>query len=156
MEIKEYSSDKVSEIIDLFQGSVHENTKQYYTLEQLEAWAPTPPDYHVWESYLISFKPKLVIENNKILGFLAFEPNGHVDRLYVHKDHQRQGVATFLYKHVEQSALSYGVGKLYTEASYLAKPFFKKMDFVIVNVNNICRDAIMLNNFSMEKVLVEN
>jgi putative acetyltransferase len=153
MKIKEYSSNKASEVIELFQGSVHENAKQYYTLEQLEAWAPIPPDYHAWESYLLCIKPKLVVDNKKILGFLAFESNGHVDRLYVHKDHQRQGVATMLYQHIEQSAFADGIERLFTEASYLAKPFFEKMGFVILKKNNVCRDGILLNNFSMEKQL---
>lgn len=154
--IVQYTPDKAMEVITLFYDSVHEIGKQYYNAEQLEAWAPTPPDYDSWISYLNEFKPNLMIEHGKILGFLSFESNGHVDRLYVHKNHQRQGVATMLYQHVEQFALEEGIEKLFTEASYLAKPFFEKMNFSTVKKNNVCRDGVLLNNFSMEKVLIDN
>jgi putative acetyltransferase len=153
MEIMEYTSDKAMEVIELYQGSVHEVGKQYYDAVQLEAWSPTPPDYNAWINYLNLFKPYLLISNEKVLGFLGFESNGHVDRLYVHKDHQRQGIATKLYHHVEQVALSEGIEKLFTEASWLAKPFFEKMGFETLKKNDVCRDGILLNNFSMEKVL---
>ena len=154
MEIVGYTSDKAMEVIELFQGSVHTVGKQFYNTEQLEAWSPTPPDYNAWHQYLGAIKPDLVVENGKVLGFLGFEHNGHVDRLYVHKDHQRQGVATMLYLYIEEIALQNKIDKLFTEASYLAKPFFEKMGFQIIQKNDVCRDGILLNNFSMEKVLV--
>jgi len=153
MEIVEYTADKAMEVIELFQGSVHEAGKEFYSAEQLEAWSPTPPDYNLWVSYLNLIEPSLLMKNEKILGFLGFEENGHVDRLYVHKDHLRQGVATMLYQHAEQFALSEGIEKLFTEASYLAKPFFEKMGFITLKKNGICRDGILLNNFSMGKQL---
>ncbi len=153
MKIVEYTSDKAMEVIELFQGSVHEIGKQFCNAEQLTAWAPTPPDYQSWQSYLNSNKPNLLINNKEVLGFIGFEPNGHVDRLYVHKDHQRQGVATMLYQHIEQYALTINIEKIFTEASCLAKPFFESMGFVVINKNDICRDGTLLNNFSMEKLL---
>jgi putative acetyltransferase len=153
MEIVEYTPDREEEVIELFQGTVHEVGKQYYNPEQLEAWSPTPPDYNAWHHYLDAIKPDLAVEKDKLLGFIGFEINGHVDRLYVHKDHQRQGVATILYQHIEELALQESIEKLFTEASYLARPFFEKMGFVTLKKNGVCRDGILLNNFSMEKVL---
>lgn len=153
----EYTPDKAMEVIELFQGAVHDVGKQYYNTEQLEAWSPTPPDYNSWISYLNEVKPNLIVDDDrKVLGFIGFESNGHVARLYVHKDHQRQGVATQLYQHIEQSALADGVEKLFTEASCLAKPFFKKMGFETIKKNDVCREGIMLNNFSMEKIIIKN
>jgi putative acetyltransferase len=154
MEIISYTPDKAMEVIELFQGSVHTVGKQFYNPEQLEAWSPTTPDYNAWHNYLDSIKPELAVENDKVLGFLGFEDTGHVDRLYVHKDYQRRGVATQLYRYIEILALNNNIDKLFTEASYLAKPFFERMGFVIIKKNDVCRDGILLNNFSMEKVLV--
>lgn len=50
---------------------------------------------------------------------------GYLDRLFTHKDHQRQGVGTLIVNALEDYAFnSLGLGKVHTQASITARYFF--------------------------------
>ena len=60
-------------------------------------------------------------DSGKIVGFEDMNGNGYLDRLYVHKDYQGQGVASAICDELERFA----AGKtITTHASITAKPFF--------------------------------
>ena len=73
--------------------------------------------------------------------------NGYFDRLYVHKDYQRKGVATAICDRLERAAQ----GKIVTHASVTAKPFFEKRGYRVIRKQQVFRRGIVLVNFVMEK-----
>ena len=151
MEIINYMSHYAREITDLFHNSVHEIARSLYSKEDIEAWAPTPPDYEKWSVRLKSKSPYLALQNFKVIGFIELESDGHIDCLYTHKDFQRRGVAQHLYLHLEKEAVRQGIRRLYVEASHIAKPFFEKQNFTLINENIVVRNGVSLANFKMEK-----
>ena len=151
MEIINYMPKYAHEIADLFHDSVHEIGRSYYSKEEIEAWAPTPPDYEKWSVRLKNKKPYMAVQNSKVLGFIELENNGHIDGLYTHKDFQRCGVARNLYLHLEKEAKAKGIKMLYVEASHIAKPFFENQNFKLVKENTVVRNGVKLTNFKMEK-----
>ena len=151
MEIIDYVPKYAHEIADLFHDSVHQVADSYYTEEELEAWAPTPPDYKKWSERLSQKRPYLAVEKSKVIGFIELESDGHIDCLYTHKDYQRSGVARCLYLHAEKEARKQGIKRLYVEASQLATPFFEKQNFTMIKENVVVRNGVKLTNFSMEK-----
>ena len=92
MLIRNYKPSDCVEITDLFHGSVHAVDLAFYTERELEAWAPTPPDYKQWKQRLELRKPFVAVQNGMIIGFIELENNGHIDCMYVHKDHQCKGI----------------------------------------------------------------
>lgn len=99
-------------------------------------------------------KPPLVAEiEGEIVGFITLENNGHIDWTYTHKDFQRIGVASALYKSLEEEAKKGRIKRLYVETSYLARPFFEKKGFTIINKNKIERNGQILVNWLMEKYI---
>ena len=67
--------------------------------------------------------------------------------LYVHADHQNQGVATAICDALEQTA----PGNITTHASITARPFFEKRGYKVIKEQLVERQGIFLTNFVMEK-----
>ncbi len=62
MRIRPYQSSDAREIADLYHNAVHAIDGAYYSREQVEAWAPTPPDYVHWQRRLDQKQPDTVGE----------------------------------------------------------------------------------------------
>ena len=88
IEIEPYAQDRANEIADLYHASVHVIEEDIYTKPEQEAWAPTPPNYEAWVNRLIIKKPFLAVANEKVLGFIELEDDGHIDCAYTHPQYQ--------------------------------------------------------------------
>ena len=55
-----------------------------------------------------------------LVGFGDIDKTGYLDRLFVHADYQRKGIATAICNQLEQAVQ----GNITTDASITAKPFF--------------------------------
>jgi putative acetyltransferase len=149
MEIRPYQESDYVEIADLFHTSVHSIDRTIYSEEELEAWAPTPPNYEFWKARLAEKKPFVAVKSNTIVGFIELESNGHIDCLYVHKGFQGLGIASSLLKHVMQVANDKGINKLHVEASKVAMPLFKKYGFELLKTNTVNLRGQSLTNYCM-------
>lgn len=149
MEIRNYQDTDHVEIADLFHGAVHAIPTSVYSKKELEAWAPSPPDYNHWKERLATKKPVVALKNNIIIGFIELESNGHIDCLYVHKNYQGSGVASSLLRYVQAAAHEKGITKLYVEASKVAMPLFKKHGFKLGNTNIVNLRGQSLTNCYM-------
>ena len=85
-------------------------------------------------------------ENKKIIGFGDIDKTGYLDRLYVHKDYQRRGVAAAICDGLERAV----PGKIITHASITARPFFEKRGYKVVREQRVERRGVLLVNFIME------
>lgn len=156
MDIQPYSADKAKEVAELFHQSVHAIAPSLYTLEQKEAWAPTPVDYERWSQRLKVKQPYLALIENCVVGFIELEADGHIDCTYTHPNFQGRGVASALYEHLLAEARARNVKRLYVEASLVAKPFFEHRGFSMVKKNEVQRNGVSLVNFLMERYLSPN
>lgn len=87
------------------------------------------------------------MERNKIVGFGDMDKTGYLDRLYVHKDYQRKGIASKICDELEKPFHpSYT-----THASITAKPFFEQRGYTVVKEQQVERGGILLKNFVMRK-----
>ncbi|MBJ7536267.1 GNAT family N-acetyltransferase [Marinomonas sp. C1424] len=153
MIIQHFKTSDAKAIADLFHGSVHSISLEIYSKEQLEAWAPTPPDYAMWKTRLEQTKPYVAMIGDVIVGFIELELDGHIDCMYVHKDYQRQGVAKALFTYARDVAIKNGCKTMHVEASILAKTFFEKMGFEVQSKNIVVRNHQELINYSMNDSL---
>lgn len=151
--IHPFKLEDCKEITDLFHGAVHSISPDFYSKEQLEAWAPTPPNYSKWQIRLEKTQPFVARIDEVIVGFIELEleqeKNGHIDCLYVHKDYQRQGIANALFAYASKDAIKNGCHALYVEASHLAKGFFLQQGFVVEQENIVERNQQKLVNYTM-------
>ncbi len=82
IKIEPYAQDRANEIADLYHASVHAIDEDTYTKAEQEAWAPTPPNYEAWVNRLDIKKPFLAVADEKVLGFIELEDDGHIDCAY--------------------------------------------------------------------------
>ena len=131
----------------MFYTTVHTINVGDYTGEQVDAWAPKQMDLESWNRSFLEHYSFIAEENHTIAGFGDISRQGYLDRLYVHKDFQRQGVATAICNTLEQKVR----GNIITHASITARPFFEKRGYRIVREQRVERQGLVLVNFVMEK-----
>lgn len=148
IEIRAYCSNNCREMAALFYQTVHSINPLEYTAEQLNAWAPALPDVPVWNASFLKNDTLVAWERNRIVGFADMDATGYLDRLFVHKDRQRCGIATMLCQQLESRTTSEMVT---TQASITAKPFFEKRGYVVVQEQHVERAGILLKNYVMKK-----
>lgn len=149
LKIRDYRPDDVRELANLFHDAVHAIGPEHYSPDQLEAWAPTPPDYEHWQRRLDAKPPFVAEVGEQIVGFIELDPDGYIEWLFTHRDYQRQGIAGQLYEHLKRVAIQKGLQRLYVEASKLSKPFFEARGFQVVKENIVERHGQHLINYSM-------
>lgn len=149
MVIRRYSSADCKETAELFYHTVHEVNARDYTDRQLNAWADGNVDLARWDESLAGHFAMVALDGERITGFGDIDQTGYLDRLYVHKDYQNQGIATAICDKLEQA---FDVEKIITHASITARPFFESRGYQVVRKQQVERKGIFLVNYVMEKV----
>ena len=94
MLLRSYRSADCEEMAKLFYDTVHEVNIRDYTAEQVNAWADGTVDRSAWDKSFTEHYTVVAAGNGVIIGFGDITEGGYLDRLYVHKDYQRKGIAT--------------------------------------------------------------
>ena len=148
MRLQEYQPSDCAQLAELFYQTVHSVNARDYAQEQLDAWASGEVDLKAWDASFRAHGTIIAVENGKIIGFGDMDETGYLDRLYVHKDYQGQGIASAICDELERFA----VGKTFTtHASITAKPFFQHRGYRVVCKQEVIRRGVALTNFIMEK-----
>ena len=161
MEIRPYKTEDIQEIAELFYQTVHTVNAADYTNEQLDAWTDGNIDLAAWDR---SFQAHMTLvavvtpseaEDKKVVqeqiaGFADMDSTGYLDRLYVHRDFQRCGIASELCDRLEEAV---DAEQFTTHASITAKPFFEKRGYRVIREQQVERKGILLTNYVMGKIL---
>ncbi len=150
MEVRKYKSADIKEILQLFYDTVHSVNVKDYTQEQVDVWATGDENVEEWDQSLLSHHSYVAVENGLIVGFGDIDETGYLDRLFVHKDYQKKGIATALCNKLE-SLIDWDC--VTVEASITAKSFFEKRNYVVVQEQQVERNGILLKNYIMQKGL---
>lgn len=145
--IREYRSSDCEELAELFYNTVHTVNARDYTKEQLTVWAAGKVDLEKWNQSFQDHYSVVAVDDEIIIGFGDIDKTGYLERLFVHLDYQRKGVAAAICDKLEQSVQ----GKIVTHASITARPFFEKRGYIVVKEQQVERQGMMLTNFVMEK-----
>lgn len=148
MQLRKYQPSDCAQIAELFYQTVHHVNAVDYTPEQLNAWATGKVDLKQWNESFQAHRTIVAVEGGEIVGFGDMDASGYLDRLYVHKDHQRQGIASAICEELEHSAVE---KHFVTHASITAKPFFEQRGYHVVREQTVVRQGIALTNYVMEK-----
>lgn len=148
MVVRRYLKADLEDVIEIFRNTVHKVNIKDYTQEQVDAWAPNSINREDWNKILSEHHTFVALKDSIIIGFGDIDNTGYLDRLYVHHDYQRQGVATQLCAKLE-SMIDYDT-KIITHASITAKPFFEKRGYSVVTEQFVERSGVFLKNYIME------
>jgi putative acetyltransferase len=151
--ISEYKESDLTPILALFYDTVHTVNSRDYDKEQVEGWAPVLPNKARWAEKLKSSFSLVARKEDQILCFGELSQQGMVESLYVHKDFQRQKLASSVLILLEKRAKELDFGSIRAEVSITAKPFFENQGFEVIEVlENIYKGKIF-RNYLMEKAL---
>ena len=146
--IRKYQPSDCKYLADLFYNTVHTINAKDYSEEQLDAWATGQVDLIEWNESLTNHYSVVAVKDDMIVGFGDIDKTGYLDRLYVHKDYQNQGIATAICDNLENA---FDVDKLTTHSSITAKSFFLKKGYKLIKEQQVVRNGVSLINFIMEK-----
>ena len=150
---RDYRRGDADPICRLFFETVRAVNLGDYSPEQVRAWAPAVSGPDAWHGRMSGRHTLVADEDGEVVGFAELEEDGHLDMLYCRKDAVGRGVGSGLLAAVEERARGLGVGRISTEASITARPFFERHGFAVLRRNTVLREGIGLTNFSMEKAL---
>lgn len=142
MTLRPYRPADCPALAELFYHTVHTVCARDYSSEQLDAWADGQVDLAAWNASFLAHTTLVAVEGGTIVGFADLAPEGYLDRLYVHKDWQRRGVASALCDALTEAKV--------THASLTARPFFEKRGWRVVREQQVERHGVLLTNFVME------
>ena len=181
MELRKYHPRDCAEMARLFYDTVHTVNAADYTKEQLDAWADGQVDLEKWNASFLEHDTLVAVEGETIVGFGDMDSTGYLDRLYVHKDYQKKGIATAICDRLERAHRKRAAFRTETDgnarqeegeraeltftthASITARPFFEKRGYVVKKEQQVERRAkreaesraacpgILLTNFVMER-----
>lgn len=148
MVIRPYRSADCPALAELFYETVHTVCARDYTPEQLDAWATGEVDLTAWDASFLAHRTLAAVEGETIVGFADMDGSGYLDRLYVHRDFQRRGVASALCDALEAASAA---ETFTTHASRTARPFLEHRGWRVVREQTVFRRGVALTNFVMEK-----
>lgn len=150
MIIRKYKTSDCKSLADLFYNTVHTINAKDYTVKQLNAWATGNVDLEKWNKSFSEHFTLVAVDDDIIVGFGDIDHTGYLDRLYVHKDYQGQGIASAICDKLEKA---FDVEKINTHASITAKPFFIHRGYRVIKEQQVIRAGVSLTNYVMEKQL---
>lgn len=144
--------DDLPAIIQLYQQTILAVCEEYDS-SQRKIWAALGSDHLKWETR-ISQQHFLVAESaRQIQGFASITSSGYLDVCYIHKDHQRKGIASRLFQALEAYAKQNQITPLTADVSKSARAFFEKQSFKVVKTQQNHLDGQILENYHMQKSL---
>ncbi|MDN3645494.1 GNAT family N-acetyltransferase [Pontixanthobacter aestiaquae] len=157
--IRAYADSDVETLHELTLAAITTIGLAGYSRAQVNAWAGRHDSAERLRERVRSGHMVFVAvdTDDKAAAYALLEPDGHLDMLYCHPDHTRQGLADGLLRAAEDQALICGLAKLYTEASALARPSFERAGYVVTKRRDFTIDhdgqSVPIHNYAMEKSL---
>ena len=164
MEIREYRSEDLAYLIELFLDTVYSVNIKDYTEEQIQAWTNhIRGDCSRTELVILKKQLKekfsknltenyslIAVENGVIVGFSDLSSEGLLNMFYVHKDYQGRGIGKALLNKIFTYAKHQNISVITTESSITAKSFFEKNGFQCVTAQTRNIGEIGLTNYIMK------
>lgn len=151
--IRKYRIQDLSPVVRLFTDSVHELTAGAYDETQRYAWASRTPHLDTWRERLESLETLVAEEGSDLAGFISYEKDGTIDLVFTAPNYARRGIASALYHEAEQQLKDLGVTELKTEASVVARPFFERHGFEVVDEQRVTVRGAQFLRYLMRKKL---
>ena len=154
--IREFIPGEEAGLRDVFLSSVHHLAQDYYTTEQINAWAPATYDSERWREKIATIRPFVAVLDTRIAGYADLQASGYIDHFFVSGDFARRGVGSALMAHIHAVAEERGSHELSAHVSLAAEGFFASHGFAVKARQSVPIMGVTLSNAHMVKELLPN
>jgi putative acetyltransferase len=149
--IRKGELNDLRELQKLFVDTITTICAAHYNSQQIEAWTSSVKNTERWNEMIAKQYVIVAHSENKIVGFATLDNCNYFDFLYVHKDHQRQGIAQQLLNDIEAEARRLKQTLLTAEVSTTAKSFFEKNGYKTQQEQTNLLQGVEIINYNMTK-----
>lgn len=158
--LRRFRSADAARLNEIFLAAVREIGPLGYSPDQVRAWTSKSPAAaeRILERSAQGHWIMVASDNDDApVAYALLEPDGHLDHLYCHPDHTRIGLADRLLVAAEIQACEWDCGRIFTEASELARPAFERAGYVVTHRQDFTIEhdgkLVPIHNYAMEKAL---
>lgn len=126
----------------------------HYDETQIAVWRARGQKREVWVRRIIEQHFLVATLDEQIVGMSSLMEEGHLDLLYIHREHQRRGIARQLLGAIERIAVAACLPLITADVSLTALPFFERQGFTVVLQQQVLIEGISLPNTRMVKRLI--
>ncbi|WP_250433964.1 GNAT family N-acetyltransferase [Hanstruepera flava] len=153
IEIRQATVEDIPEITTLFRDTIREVNSKHYSDKQIQTWADGANDTQKWEDRINRLYFLVAESHNTIVGFAYLKNCNYFDGLFVHKDFQRQGIASKLLRIIESKVMMDGFEKIKSDVSITALPFFEDHYYDVIKKQKKILKGITFENYVVSKTL---
>ncbi|AKC86824.1 GNAT family N-acetyltransferase [Pseudoxanthomonas suwonensis] len=154
MLIRDFTPADQAELRHVFMSSVHELARNFYTRDQLDAWAPHAHDEQQWADRISALCPFVAVVDDQLAGYADLQASGHIDHFFVAARFSGRGIGSALMEHIHQAATRRGIPELSACVSLAAESFFSRHGFSVARRQSAIVNGISLDNALMTKRLL--
>lgn len=153
--IRPYRDEDAETVAAVCAAAIEAIGPRAYSAEQVAAWRARHPGPQRYRDVIADGAEIIVAANDqdRPVAYALLERDGHLDHLYCHPDHTRRGLADLLLAEAEVMAREWGVERLHTEASDLARPAFERVGYEVTHKREFAIDGMPIHNWAMGKAL---
>ena len=141
-----------AELRDLYKNTVLVVNRRDYSQDEVEDWASCGDDLsNIEEMIKTHYFIVAVNQLSQIVGFSSITPQGYLHSMFIHKDHQGEGIATALLQRIEAYAMEHDIQNITSEVSITARPFFESRGYVVEQEQRAQANRLKLTNYRMRK-----
>ncbi|CAL1519296.1 GNAT family N-acetyltransferase [Chitinophaga sp. MM2321] len=154
MHIRKATINDIGQLRTLYRQTIQEINSRDYDATQIAAWAATADRISSLEKKITTQHFYVVVTPAEMVtGFASLEDTGELDMMFVHKDFQRQGIASMLVHKLFKIAVAQQIPVLTAYVSITAKPFFETMGFIPIEQQTVMIGETGLTNYAMQRVM---
>ena len=151
--IRAYKARDAAQLREVFMSSVHSLASGFYTVEQLEAWAPATYDESEWARKLATLRPFVATVDDQAVAYADLQDSGYIDHFFVSARFSGRGVGSALMQRIHRAGIASGVQSLWADVSRSAEGFFLRHGFHLEYRQTVLRRGVPLTNARMHRVL---
>lgn len=153
MTLRNYLPTDAESLAAVYRDAARNLGRQRYTDAQTSVWALHPEDLEQFRVALSAGQTICAVVGGSPVAFGQLHPADHIAYLYCHSAHARRGYASAILAALEARAAADRIPLLQVEASGVARPFFERFGYQVIEEERPVRHGLEFLRFKMKKEL---